>query len=122
MSRPKNHLSNLPIQNPMPLEMPPESSPAESDPPVSGIALWAAWLPVVVLIVLLAINVSIFADDATFGSNQIALWLAAMVAGIVGRLHGFGFQTMADGIARSVHSAMSAILILLVIGLSLIHI
>ena len=94
----------------------PESSPIESDTSRPEVALWAAWLPVVVLIVLLAINVSIFADDATFGSNQIALWLAAMVAGVVGRLYGVGFDQMAEGIARSVHSAMSAILILLVIG------
>lgn len=96
--------------------MPPELSPSDSDSSPPDLALWAAWIPVVVLICLLAVNVSIFADDATFGSNQIALWLAAMVAGVVGRLHGVGFDQMADGIARSVHSAMSAILILLVIG------
>lgn len=112
MSRNTNHPSDLPTRNPMPLE----SSSTESDPSRPEVALWAAWLPVVVLTGLLAINVSIFADDATYGSNQIALWLAAMVAGVVGRLHGVGFQSMADGIARSVHSAMSAILILLVIG------
>ena len=96
--------------------MPPESSSIESDTSRPNVALWAAWLPVGVLIALLAVNVSIFADDATFGSNQIALWLAAMVAGVVGRVHGVGFDQMAEGITRSVHSAMSAILILLVIG------
>jgi NhaC family Na+:H+ antiporter len=94
----------------------PESSSSQSDNLRPDVALWAAWLPVVVLIILLAVNVYIFSDNATFGSNQIALWLAAMVAGVVGRFHGIGFQLMADGIARSVHSAMSAILILLVIG------
>ena len=96
----------------------PESSSSQSDNLRPDVALWAAWLPVVVLIILLAVNVYIFSDNATFGSNQIALWLAAMVAGVVGRFHGIGFQLMADGIARSVHSAMSAILILL--GYSLI--
>lgn len=96
--------------------MPLDSSSPSSEESHPDVALWAAWLPVVVLIALLAINVSIFADDATFGSNQIALWLAAMVAGVVGRLHRVGFDRMAEGIARSVHSAMSAILILLVIG------
>jgi NhaC family Na+:H+ antiporter len=96
--------------------MPPESISSGSQTEIPDIALWAAWLPVIVLISLLAINVSIFADDATFGSNQIALWLAALVAGIVGRFYGVSFDAMAEGIARSVHSAMSAILILLVIG------
>jgi len=96
--------------------MPLKSNSIESDTNRPAVALWTAWLPVVVLIGLLALNVSIFADDATYGSNQIALWLAAMVAGVVGRLYGVSFQAMADGITRSVHSAMSAILILLVIG------
>ena len=80
------------------------------------IALWLAWSPIVFLIALLAVNVSIFRDDATYGANQVALWLAAMVAGLVGRCHGVSFETMATGIYRSVHSAMGAILILLVIG------
>ncbi len=96
--------------------MPPDSITDEADAARPHVALWAAWLPVVVLIVLLAINVSIFGDNATYGSNQIALWLAAMVAGIVGRLHGVSFHAMAAGISRGVHSAMAAILILLVIG------
>ena len=96
--------------------MPPELSPSESDLSRSNVALWAAWIPVVVLIALLVLNVSIFGDSATSGANQIALWLAAMVAGVIGRVHGIGFETMAGGITRSVHSAMSAILILLVIG------
>lgn len=79
-------------------------------------ALWMAIVPVLVLIALLAINVMIYTDDATYGPNQIALILAAAVAAIVGWSLRIPFQKMVDGIVASLGSALSAILILLMIG------
>ena len=46
--------------------------------------LWLALLPVVVLIDLLSADVYFFADDSSYGSNQIALLIASLVAGGIG--------------------------------------
>jgi NhaC family Na+:H+ antiporter len=79
-------------------------------------SLFLAFVPVLVLIGLLGVNVALYSDNATGGPNQIALILAAAVAGIVGRFLGIRFRTMLQGIASSLSSAIGAILILLMIG------
>lgn len=86
--------------------------PSESNRP----SLLLAFLPVMVLIGLLGINVWIYRDDATGGPNQIALVLAAAVAAFVGYVISVPFQRMVEGIANSLSSAIGAILILLLIG------
>ena len=65
---------------------------------------------------LLSLNVYIFSDDATYGSNQIALLLAATVAALISMRQGYKWRAILDGIVRSISSAMAAILILLLIG------
>ena len=79
-------------------------------------SLLAALIPVAFLILLLAINVLVYSDDATTGPNQIALVLAAAIAGIVGWSLRVPFHQMLNGIVKSLESALSAILILLMIG------
>lgn len=79
-------------------------------------ALWEALIPIVFLIIILASNVYYFGDDALSGSNQIGLLLSATVAGLMALRLGFKFSTMLDGIVSSISSALSAILILLLIG------
>lgn len=78
--------------------------------------LFEAFIPVVFLIVLLSINVGIFKDDALSGSNQIVLILSATVAALVAVRIGFKWDELQDGIVKSISSAMSSILILLLIG------
>ena len=78
--------------------------------------LVASLIPVLLLIFLLAINVLIFGDAALDGSNQLALLFAAAVAGFIGYRLGFTYDEMQDGIVRSISTALSAILILLLIG------
>ena len=73
-------------------------------------------IPIVFLVAFLAVNVVVFSDDATYGPNQIALILGATVAAIVGLKIGFSWQHMLEGAVKSISSAMSAILILLLIG------
>lgn len=73
-------------------------------------------VPVVVLIILLALNVYFFGEDATYGSNQIALILAATVAALIGLKLGMPWKDMLDGMVATISSAMGAILILLMIG------
>ncbi|MFT5953331.1 MAG: NhaC family Na+:H+ antiporter [Cyclobacteriaceae bacterium] len=78
--------------------------------------LLQALIPILFLIVLLSINVSIFGDDALSGSNQIVLILSAAVASIVAIRVGVKWYELREGIVKSIGSAMSSILILLLIG------
>lgn len=79
-------------------------------------SLMLALLPVVVLIGLLVINVIFFQSDASYGPNQIALLMAAAAAVGVGLCLGIQFKNMLQGIVKSLGSAISAMLILLMIG------
>lgn len=83
---------------------------------ILGIPLWKAWLPIVFLIVLLFYNVTLYHDGATGGPNQIALLLAAAMAVIMGKTLGFDFPAMLNGVKSSIYSALTAMLILLIIG------
>ena len=73
-------------------------------------------IPIVLLIGQLSLNVFIFKDDATYGSNQIALLFAATVGAVIAFRIGFSWKSILDGIVKSISSAMAAILILLLIG------
>ncbi len=75
-----------------------------------------ALIPIFVLIVLLTINVVVLGVDAISGANQIALLLAAAVAGIISFRLGYSWQEIESSIVRSISSAMAAMLILLAIG------
>jgi NhaC family Na+:H+ antiporter len=74
-----------------------------------------ALLPVLVLIILLSVNVILF-DDPLAGSNQIALLLAATVAGIIVRRNGQKWEETSDKVVQTIGSAMPSMLILLLIG------
>lgn len=78
--------------------------------------LFEAFIPVIFLIIFLSINVSIFEDGALDGSNQIILILSAAVAALVAANLGFKWEELQEGIVRSISSAMSSMLILLLIG------
>ena len=78
--------------------------------------LLEASIPIIFLIVLLFINVSIFGDSALDGSNQIVLIFAALVASILAIRLGYKWYEIREGIIKSISSAMSGILILLLIG------
>lgn len=75
-----------------------------------------AFIPIVVLIILLSVNVIFFGAGATDGPNQIALLLAASVAGIISWRLGNSWEEIEHSIVKSISSAMAAMLILLVIG------
>ena len=78
--------------------------------------LLQAFVPIIVLIGLLTANVLSFGADSSYGSNQIALLLAAAVATVIGLSTGRTWTSIYEGIVESVTSAMGAILILLFIG------
>lgn len=76
-----------------------------------------ALIPLAFLIILLVINIQVFGTDGLSGSSQIVLILSAVVAALVAiyRL-GFHWETLQDGIVKSISAAMSSILILFLIG------
>lgn len=77
--------------------------------------LFQALLPVGVLIILLFFNVSYF-DDPLGGSNQIALFIAATICGVIAGFNRVTWHDIQRKILQTINSAMPAILILLLIG------
>lgn len=75
-----------------------------------------ALAPVVLLVALLGADVVYFGEDSSYGSNQIALLLAALFAGALGMSRGTTWAQIRDAIAHSIGTATEAILILLLIG------
>ncbi|SIS85889.1 Na+/H+ antiporter NhaC [Belliella pelovolcani] len=80
-------------------------------------SLIEALIPILFLIVLLVINIGIFGTDGLEGSNQMVLVISSAVAALIAvfRLR-IKWETLQDGIVKSISSAMSSILILLLIG------
>ncbi|HBO26755.1 MULTISPECIES: Na+/H+ antiporter NhaC [Culturomica] len=72
-------------------------------------------LPVLILIVLLFLNVKYF-EDPIGGANQIALFIAAIIGGLIGWHNKVKWENMQRKIVQTIHSAMTSILILLLIG------
>lgn len=79
-------------------------------------SLAIALLPIFLLITLLSINVLIFGDNTTSGSNQLTLLISAAFASILGLFYGSNYKEMLDGAIESISSAMGALIILLLIG------
>ncbi|MDH5598032.1 MAG: Na+/H+ antiporter NhaC [Cyclobacteriaceae bacterium] len=75
-----------------------------------------SFVPILFLIVLLALNVYYFSDNASYGPNQIALLIAAAIGSLFALNLGFSWKNVVDGMVKSISSAMSAILILMMIG------
>lgn len=89
---------------------------SSAEPKPASPALWHALLPIVVLIGLLGLNVYLYGADSSYGPNQIALMLAAAVAGVMGALRRIPIAEMLDGVKKSINSTLVAMLILLLIG------
>lgn len=87
-----------------------------TDSPRHDPSLAHALIPVGALIALLAGSVFLFGDASSSGPNQIALMLSAAVAALVGLRNGYDWSEIERGIVHSISLAMSAILILLVVG------
>ena len=80
------------------------------------VSLYVSLIPVIVLIVLLSLNVWLFGDNTTSGSNQLSLLIAAAVAAVLGGIYGVKWKDMLEGAVKSISSAMGALIILLLIG------
>lgn len=82
----------------------------------SSLSLGAALFPVLVLILLLGFNVSVFGDNALGGSNQFILLIGAAVAAVIGFQKKVSYATMIEAISANLMATTSAILILLFVG------
>jgi Na+:H+ antiporter, NhaC family len=78
--------------------------------------LLQAVIPILVLILLLVINVVLFGEDSSYGSNQIALIIAAGIATVIGLSLKISWDHILKKMVESIGSAMGAILILILIG------
>lgn len=80
-------------------------------------SLFQSFLPILVLVGLLVINVLlVFGDDALGGANQMALLFSAAVAVIIATVNGYSWDETLRGITSSITSALPALIILLLIG------
>ncbi|MFC4873406.1 Na+/H+ antiporter NhaC [Negadavirga shengliensis] len=76
-----------------------------------------ALFPILFLIVLLIVNINIFGTEGLSGSNQLVLIISSAVAGLMSVFRlGVKWNDLQEGMVHSISSAMSSILILLLIG------
>ena len=76
-----------------------------------------ALVPLVFLVVFLIISLIVFRDNGLEGPNQIVLILSSAIAGLVAVFRlGYSWETLQEGVVKSISSAMSSILILFLIG------
>ena len=76
-----------------------------------------ALVPILVLISLLSFSVYLFGEDASYGPNQIALIIGAVVASTIGWSNGQQWQQIENAIIKGVTIALKPILILFCVGL-----
>jgi Na+:H+ antiporter, NhaC family len=92
-----------------------DSPERRGDAPRSPSLLDAA-IPLVALIALIALTVVTFGIDATAGPLQVALLLAATVAGLIAFKNGYTVAYVRDAAIGGVASGMAALFILLAVG------
>lgn len=80
------------------------------------LSIWEALIPVAILVILLAYNVSVYGDDALDGSNQFIMLIGGSVAAIIGFINKVSYKKMLEDISNNIKSTAGAILILLFVG------
>jgi NhaC family Na+:H+ antiporter len=89
---------------------------SDSEHKKQPIPLWLALLPLLLLIGMLALSVGLFHDNSSYGPNQIALMLAAGIAGLVGLRLGMRWKELEGAMIDGITLALRACLILLAVG------
>ncbi len=79
-------------------------------------SLLDALIPLIFMIGLLTLSIVLFGVDAAVGPLQVALFMSAVVAGLVAHKNGHSWDTLREEIVKGISLAMSAIMILLMVG------
>ncbi len=84
-----------------------------------AIPVWAALIPVAALVGFLSLFILVLPEhyEGFEGTGHLPLLLAAVVGALVARGFGWRWDTLQAGITKAIGMALSAILILLVIGM-----
>ncbi|MCO4754986.1 MAG: Na+/H+ antiporter NhaC [Bacteriovoracaceae bacterium] len=80
-------------------------------------SLKIALIPILFLVTMLSFNVYIFSDDSSYGPNQIALLVAALISGLLGVFYlKQDYKKLEKQAFDSIGVALPAVFILLVVG------
>jgi NhaC family Na+:H+ antiporter len=79
-------------------------------------SLLDALIPLVFMIIMLTWSIVLFGIDAATGPLQVALILSAVVAAVVAHKNGHAWDRLGEEIVKGISLAMSAIMILLMVG------
>jgi Na+:H+ antiporter, NhaC family len=79
-------------------------------------SLLDALIPLIFMIVMLALSIVFFGLDASLGPLQVSLLMSAVVAAIVAHKNGHSWEKLGEEIVKGISLAMSAIMILLMVG------
>ncbi|TPV60013.1 Na+/H+ antiporter NhaC [Aestuariibacter sp. GS-14] len=79
-------------------------------------SLLDAFIPIVALVLMMGTAVFLFADNSSFGPNQIALLIGTGLAAIIGMKNGHRWADIEAGIIQGISVSLGACLILLVVG------
>src|SRR6186997_3589559 len=88
----------------------------DREPGVREPSMLDALIPLLFMIVLLVTSIVLFGIDAALGPLQVALLMSAVVAAVVAHKNGHTWEKLGEEIVKGISLAMSAILILLMVG------
>ena len=78
--------------------------------------MFLALFPIVLLMIMLASSVMVFGGDGASGANQVALIIAGIVTICIGMYRGFSYKYLEDEFVKGISSAITSLIILLLIG------
>jgi len=93
------------------------TTPEQAQTSKKSPTLVQALIPVSALIALLSFSVYLFGEDASYGPNQIALCVGAVVASFIGWRNGISWDELEQSIVSGIMVAIKPVLILFSVGL-----
>lgn len=79
-------------------------------------SLLDALIPLLFMITLLMLSIFLFGIDAAVGPLQVALFMSAVVGAVVAHKNGHSWERIGEEIVKGISLAMTAIMILLMVG------
>jgi NhaC family Na+:H+ antiporter len=79
-------------------------------------SLLDALIPLLFMIGMLTLSIILFGVDAALGPLQVSLFMSAVVAAVVAHKNGHSWERLGEEVVKGISLAMSAILILLMVG------